>query len=159
MRRPVIPVRQGPGLAEARADLLADGWGMRALRDAPAVPELDAVLVSLRERAAVPDAAMPAGLPGVRDAFAAAGWTWEVGYSRVLTAPVRYAASAKHGRAGQIRKPGAELEIVTLRVRCWWAAAYGRWDTRRWSHGGAVVIGQGWRKLSTVGALSALIEV
>ena len=126
--------------------------------DAPAPAETPAVQVSTRERAAVPDGAMPAALPGLRDAFGAAGWTWEVGYSRVTIPPVRYAASAKGGRAGQVRTPARELEVVTLRVRTYWAAAYGGWHNRRWSGGGAVVLGA-WRALGSLEAFRALVDV
>lgn len=153
MRRAEIPVRRGPGLAESRR---FEWRGLPRMVDAPRLAEGE-VLVSTRERAAVPDGAMPAALPGLRDAFGASGWTWEVGYSRAVVPPVLYADSAKGGRAGQVRRPAREVSTVTLRVRRPECHAYGAWTDRRWSGGGAVTV-DGWRRLATQESFRALIE-
>lgn len=153
MRHAEIPVRQGPGLAEARAGERS----MPRFRE-PYVDGAPTVLVSTRARAAVPDGAMPDALPALRDAFGHAGWTWEVAYSSAIIPAVLFAESAKQGRAGQVRKAAVTVDVVTLRIRCHWAAAYGRWDNRRWVGGGLVLLGA-WRKLGTLESFRALAEV
>lgn len=148
MRRVMIPVRQGPGLAEARAAARR----LPRMVDAVEVDVGPAVYVSTRDRAAVPDGAMPAGLPALRDAFAVAGWVWEVGYSRAQVPAVRYV------KTGAVRRAARDVDVVTLRVRCPWARAYGAWTDRRWSGGAVVSSRDGWRKLSTAEAFRSLID-
>lgn len=158
-----VPVRPTPGannhlrMGQGGSTLPAPTvGGMPRVVDAPAVAAETVVLVSSREGAAVPDGAMPAGLPALRDAFSLAGWTWEVCYSRALVPPVLYAASAKDGRAGQVRRAAREVATVTLRVRRPECRAWGAWTDRKWS-GGGVLDADGPRRLATLESFRALI--
>lgn len=143
---------QGGALLPVRRDAIGPLLGPPALEAGPVV------MVSTRERAAVPDAAMPANLPELRDAFGAAGWVWEIGYSLATIPAVRYVATARNGKAGQIRKVARDVQVVTLRVRRPWVRAYASWTDRRWSGGAAVSTGDGWRALGTAQAFRALID-